>query len=215
MFEERQDGMDKDQREALINRILSEKGKDAFKDLVRLLDDEDDEVRELAAEVIYRLGDEIKPELEKTIRERVRTGKKNDTVLLYLIDIAGDLELQSVTKDLISALSLYDFEESQLIIYEALAKLGAGEEFYPLLRYMLLEGEERFYFGSQVAMVMSYLDIPEVISDFVKAIDSGDFRDEDLEIIKKALGNLIARRPSYKEILITLVGEENFENYVL
>lgn len=215
MIEERQDGMDRDQREALVNRILREKGKDAFKDLVRLLDDDDAEVREIAAEVIYRLGDEIKLELEKAIRERVRIGNKNDTVLLYLIDIAGDLGLRSVTRDLISALSLYDFEESQLIIYEALAKLGAGEEFYPLLRYMLLEGEERFYFGSQVAMAMSYLDIPEVINDFVKAIDSGDFRDEELEIIKKALGNLIARRPSYKEILITLVGEENFENYIL
>ncbi|WP_101494114.1 HEAT repeat domain-containing protein [Fervidobacterium thailandense] len=215
MLDERENGMDRDQREALIQRILTEKGKDAFKDLVRLLDDEDENVRELAAEVIYRLGEEVKPDLEKAIKERIRAGEKNDTVLLYLIDIAGDLELRSVAKDLISALSLYDFEESQLVIYEALAKLGYGEEFYPLLRYMLLEGEERFYFGSQVAMVMSYLDIPEVVSDFVEAIDSGDFRDEDLEIIKKALGNIIARRPSYKEILITLVGEENFENYVL
>lgn len=182
--------------------------------MVRLLEDEDENVRDIATEVLYRLGDKIRDRLEQLVKSKVKNGKKNDTVLLYLIDLVGDIGSQNAVKDLIRAISLYDFEEAQLVIYEALAKLGAGEQFYPLLRYMLLEGEERFMFGGQVAMVMSYLNIPEIVHDFVDAIDSGDFKEEDLEIIKKALSNVINTKPSYKEVLISLVGEENFYGYV-
>ncbi|HPZ17554.1 MAG TPA: hypothetical protein PLL03_03990 [Fervidobacterium sp.] len=201
-------------REELISRIIEEKGGPAFDDMVRLLEDEDENVRDIATEVLYRLGDKIRDRLEQLVKSKVKNGKKNDTVLLYLIDLVGDIGSQNAVKDLIRAISLYDFEEAQLVIYEALAKLGAGEQFYPLLRYMLLEGEERFMFGGQVAMVMSYLNIPEIVHDFVDAIDSGDFKEEDLEIIKKALSNVINTKPSYKEVLISLVGEENFYGYV-
>ncbi|HRD19636.1 MAG TPA: HEAT repeat domain-containing protein [Fervidobacterium sp.] len=201
-------------REELISRIIEEKGGPTFDDMVRLLEDEDENVRDIATEVLYRLGDKIRDRLEQLVKSKVKNGKKNDTVLLYLIDLVGDIGSQNAVKDLIRAISLYDFEEAQLVIYEALAKLGAGEQFYPLLRYMLLEGEERFMFGGQVAMVMSYLNIPEIVHDFVDAIDSGDFKEEDLEIIKKALSNVINTKPSYKEVLISLVGEENFYGYV-
>lgn len=204
------------QREELIRRIIEEKGEAAYDEMIALLEKEDDdpEVREIVTEVLYRLGEKIAPKLEKTIKEKVRSGVKNDVPLLYLIDLAGDLGLRRLIADITKSLELYDFEEAQLVIYEALAKLGAGEQFYPLLRYMLLEGEERFMYGAQVAMVLSYLDIPEIINDLVQAIDSGDFKGEELETIKQALTNMINLHPSYKEILITLVGEDNFENYV-
>jgi HEAT repeat protein len=204
------------EREELIRRIVEEKGENAYDEMISLLEKEDDdpEVREIVTEVLYRLGDRIAPKLEKTIKEKIKSGIKNDVPLLYLIDLAGDLGLRRLVTDITKALELYDLEEAQLVIYEALAKLGAGEQFYPLLRYMLLEGEERFMFGAQVAMVLSYLDIPEIISDLVQAIDSGDFKGEELETIKQALSNMINLHPSYKEILITLVGEDNFEKYV-
>ncbi|WP_448379278.1 hypothetical protein [Fervidobacterium sp.] len=204
------------EREELIRRIVEEKGENAYDEMISLLEKEDDdpEVREIVTEVLYRLGDRIASKLEKTIKEKIRSGIKNDVPLLYLIDLAGDLGLRRLVTDITKALELYDLEEAQLVIYEALAKLGAGEQFYPLLRYMLLEGEERFMFGAQVAMVLSYLDIPEIISDLVQAIDSGDFKGEELETVKQALSNMINLHPSYKEILITLVGEDNFEKYV-
>ncbi|ANE42392.1 hypothetical protein JM64_09355 [Fervidobacterium ngatamarikiense] len=199
-----------------MRRIVEEKGENAYDEIISLLEKEDDdpEVREIVTEVLYRLGDRIASKLEKTIKEKIKSGIKNDVPLLYLIDLAGDLGLRRLVTDITKALELYDLEEAQLVIYEALAKLGAGEQFYPLLRYMLLEGEERFMFGAQVAMVLSYLDIPEIISDLVQAIDSGDFKGEELETIKQALSNMINLHPSYKEILITLVGEDNFEKYV-
>lgn len=203
------------EREELINRILEEKGVNAFDDMVKLLEDEDENVREIAAEVLYRLGDSVKGKLEEILKKSISSGEKNKTSLLYIIDLLGDLNAKSALKDILKAIELYDFEEAQLVIYEALAKLGAGEQFYPLLRYMLLEGEERFMFGAQVAMVMSYLDIPEIVRDFVDAIDSNDFSGEDLEMIKQALTNVINMRPSYKEILIAIVGEDNFEKYII
>lgn len=204
------------EREELIRRIVEEKGENAYDEMISLLEKEDDdpEVREIVTEVLYGLGDRIASKLEKTIKEKIKNGIKNDVPLLYLIDLAGDLGLRRLVTDITKALELYDLEEAQLVIYEALAKLGTGEQFYPLLRYMLLEGEERFMFGAQVAMVLSYLDIPEIISDLVQAIDSGDFKGEELETIKQALSNMINLHPSYKEILITLVGEDNFEKYV-
>lgn len=203
-----------DDREALIKRIVEEKGVDAFDALVKLLDDDEEEVREIASETLHRLGEAVTVKLEKTVRERVRKGERNSTSLLYLIDLVGDLGVKSLAPELREALRLYDLEEFQLVIYEALAKIGACEEFYPLLRYMLLEGEERYFLGSQVAMVLSYLDLPEVVADLVLAIDGGDFKGDDLEILKKALSNVVARHPAYKEILLTLVGEENLERYV-
>ncbi len=208
------DSVERQEREALIQRILDEKGESAYDDMVKLLSNDDAEVREIAVEVLYRLGDKIAPRLEKTIKDMLSRSTKNDISLLYLIDLAGDLGLTKLTSDITRAIELYDFEESQLVIYEALAKLGKGEQFYPLLRYMLLEGEERFVYGVQVAMVLSYLDIPEVVHDLVHAIDSGDFKDEELETIKQALSNMINLRPSYKEILIGIVGEDGFEKYV-
>ncbi|ABS60773.1 HEAT repeat domain-containing protein [Fervidobacterium nodosum] len=203
------------EREELIERIINEKGPDAFDDMLKLLDDEDENVKEIATEVLYRLGDSVRPKIEEYVKKEVLRGEKNNMKLLYLIDLLGDMGAKNSVKDILKALELYDFEEAQIVIYEALAKLGAGEQFYPLLRYMLLEGEERFTLGPQVAIAMSYLDIPEIIHDLVQAIDSSDFSGEDLETIKQALSNVINTRPSYKEILITLVGEENFEKYVL
>lgn len=203
------------EREELIERIINEKGPDAFDDMLKLLDDEDENVKEIATEVLYRLGDSVRPKIEEYVKKEVLRGEKNNMKLLYLIDLLGDMGAKNSVKDILKALELYDFEEAQIVIYEALAKLGVGEQFYPLLRYMLLEGEERFALGPQIAIAMSYLDIPEIIHDLVQAIDSSDFSGEDLETIKQALSNVINTRPSYKEILITLVGEENFEKYVL
>ncbi|MDK2898288.1 MAG: hypothetical protein PWP36_507, partial [Thermotoga sp.] len=44
-------------KEELIERIVSEKGEEAFPKLLELLEDEDPEVKEIVSEVFYRLGD--------------------------------------------------------------------------------------------------------------------------------------------------------------
>ncbi|WP_232617909.1 hypothetical protein [Thermosipho africanus] len=81
------------------------------------------------------------------------------------------------------------------------------------MRYFLLEDADRKKYGAQAAMALSYIEMPEVVKDLVQAIDSGDFSGEDLEIIKKALSNLVTRNSMYYEILKKLVGDKD-EDYL-
>ncbi|MBT1247486.1 MULTISPECIES: hypothetical protein [unclassified Thermosipho (in: thermotogales)] len=196
------------EREELIKRIIDEKGKEAVNDLIKLLDDEDSQVREIASEALFKLQEYSREKLLEEFKRRVLEAKKNDITLLYVIDILADIGEKSIKKDLYNVLSLYSFEEAELIIYEAIAKLGYGDEVYDILKYFLLEDAERKKFGVQAAMALSYVDRPQVVKDLVSAINSGDFDGEDLEIIKKALSNIVMKNSMYYDILKKLVGED-------
>lgn len=201
------------EREELIKRIIEEKGEQAIDDLIKLLEDEDSQVKEIASETLFKLGKASKDPLYREFKKRLHEGSRNDITLLYIIDLLADLGDERIKKDLYNALSLFDFEEAELIIYEALSKLGDGEKVYKILRYFLLEDADRKKYGAQAAMALSYIEMPEVVKDLVQAIDSGDFSGEDLEIIKKALSNLVTRNSMYYEILKKLVGDKD-EDYL-
>ncbi|SHH18773.1 HEAT repeat domain-containing protein [Thermosipho atlanticus] len=194
-------------REELIKRIVEEKGSKAISDLIKLLEDEDAEVREIVSETLFKLGDEAKKALLKEFERRVERRNKNDITLLYIVDLLADFGEKSIVKSLYNILSLYSWEEAELIIYEALSKLGEGEKIYDILRYFLLEDLERKKLGPHAAMALSYIDKPEVIKDLVMAIDSNEFKGEDLEIIKKSLSQIVMKNPMYHEILMKLVGD--------
>ncbi|APT72713.1 hypothetical protein BG95_07555 [Thermosipho sp. 1063] len=196
------------EREELIKRIIDEKGKEAVDDLIKLLDDEDSQVREIASEALFKLQEYSREKLLEEFKSRVLEAKKNDITLLYVIDILADIGEKSIKKDLYSVLSLYSFEEAELVIYEAIAKLGYGDEVYDILKYFLLGDAERKKFGAQAAMALSYVNRPEVVKDLVSAINSGDFDGEDLEIIKKSLSNIVMKNSMYYDILKKLVGED-------
>ncbi|MBO8160488.1 MAG: HEAT repeat domain-containing protein [Thermosipho sp. (in: Bacteria)] len=196
------------ERSELISRIVEEKGSEAIPELIKLLSDEDPEVREIAAEALFKLGDNARIALKKEFDRRVREREKNDITLLYIVDLLADFGERSIVKSLYNILSLYSWEEAELVIYEALAKLGEGDKVYDILRYFLLEDTERKKFGAQAAMALSYIDRPEIIKDLVQAIDSNEFKGEDLEIIKKALSQLVMKNSMYHEILMNLVGNE-------
>jgi len=201
------------ERSELINRIVEEKGSKAIPDLIKLLEDEDPEVREIASEALFKLGDDAKTALLKEFHRRLGERNKNDITLLYIIDLLADFGEKSILNSLYKILSLYSWEEAELIIYEALAKLGEGDKVYEILRYFLLEDEERKKLGVQAAMALSYIDRPEVVKDLVRAIESKDFKGEDLEIIKKALSQVVMKNSMYYEILKNLVGE-NVNDYL-
>ncbi|ABR31209.1 hypothetical protein SU69_06895 [Thermosipho melanesiensis] len=196
------------EREELIKRIIDEKGEKAVDDLIKLLDDEDTQIKEIVSEALFKLGEYSRGKLVKEFKRRLSNGKKNDITLLYIIDLLSDLGEKSIVKDLYSTLSLYSFEEAELIIYEALAKLGEGEKVYDILKYFLIEDAEKKKFGVQAAIALSYIDKPEVVDDLVKAIDSGDYSGEDLDVLKKALSNVVMGNSIYYGILKKLVGED-------
>ncbi|MDK2886269.1 MAG: hypothetical protein PWP54_827 [Thermosipho sp. (in: thermotogales)] len=201
------------ERNELINRIVEEKGANAIPELIKLLEDEDPEVREIASEALFKLGEDAKKALLKEFERRVEERNKNDITLLYIVDLLADFGEKSIVKSLYNILSLYSWEEAELVIYEALAKLGEGDKVYDILRYFLLEDEERKKLGAQAAMALSYIDRPEVVKDLVQAIESNEFKGEDLEIIKKALSQIVMKNSMYYEILMNLVGE-NINNYL-
>ncbi len=190
--------------ENIVEKIIKEKGSKAFKQMVEMLYDESDEVREIAAEVLVRLAHnnpKIKEKLITKVKNVVKHSAKNDIAILYIVDILGEIGATEIVDELYKLIDLYDFEDAQILLYENIIKLGKGEEFYPVLRYYLLEGEERKQYGAQAAIAMSYYKNPEVVLDLLKAIESKDFDGEDLEIIKKALSNIIEMNPGYKELV--------------
>ncbi len=185
-------------REELIKRIIEEKGKEAIPSLIKLLYDDDPNVRELAAEALFRLGDEAKEALYRELVKCWEEGvEEDDITVLYMVDILGDFGEKRAKEIFYSLLSKYTIEEAILVIYEALAKIGEGVKLLNVLEYMMLEDGDRTRFGDLVAMVLSYIDHPRAVEILKEAYHREEFSEEIKEFILRALRNLVDRNPSY------------------
>ena len=185
-----------EEREKIIERILKEKGESAIPTLIKLLYDEDSNVKEMAADALFRLGEPAKEALYEELRRRWREGIEEDDVsILYMVDLLGDFGEKRAKEIFYSLISKYTVEEAILVIYEALAKIGEGEKLLKVLEYMLLEDGDRNRFGDQVAMVLAHVNSPVSVEILIRA-----FRDEDLnaevkEFVLQALRILVGRNP--------------------
>ncbi len=185
-------------REKLIRRIVEEKGKDAIPTLIRLLYDDDPDVKEIAADALYRLGDDAKNALYEELKRRWREGvEEDDITVLYMVDLLGDFGDRRAKEIFYSLLSKYTIEEAVLIIYEALAKIGEGEELLGVLEYMLLEDGDRNRFGDQVAMVLAYIDSRRSVEILVKAFEDEELDMEVKDFVLQSLRILLDRNPSF------------------
>lgn len=194
-----------EEREDLIKRIIEEKGEDAIPVLINLLYDEDPEVKEIVAEALYRMQDSAREALYQELLKRWREGIEEDDVsILYIIDLLGDMGEERIKDILYSLLSKYTVEEAELVIYEALAKLGEGEKILDVLEYMLLEDSYRNSYGDQVAMVLSYIDSPKAVEILKKAYFDEKLSKDVKEFVLRALRNLIDRNPTF----ITRIGKD-------
>ncbi len=186
------------EREKLIRRIIEEKGRKAIPTLIKLLEDEDPEVREIAAESLYRLGDDAREALYKELLKRWEEGvEEDDITVLYIVDILGDMGEKRAKNIFYSLLSKYTREEALLVIYEALAKIGEGEKLLDVLEYMLIEDADRTRYGDLVAMVLSYIDHPRSMEILKKAYFKEEFKGEIRDFILRAMKNLIDRNPTF------------------
>ena len=198
-----------EEREKLIKRIVEEKGEEAIPTLIKLLYDEDPDVKEMVAEALYRLQDKAREALYQELLKRWREGiEEDDITVLYMVDLLGDMGEKRAKEIFYSLLSKYTVEEAQLVIYEALAKIGEGEKFLDLLEYMLTEDSYRDSYGDLVAMVLSYIDHPRSIEILKKAYFDKDLPDEIKEYVLRAMKNLIDRNPTF----ITRVGKDIIED---
>ncbi len=194
-----------EEREKLIKRIVEEKGEEAIPTLIKLLYDEDPDVKEIAAEALYRLQDKAREALYQELLKRWREGiEEDDITVLYMVDLLGDMGEKRAKEIFYSLLSKYTVEEAQLVIYEALAKIGEGEKFLDLLEYMLTEDSYRDSYGDLVAMVLSYIDHPRSIEILKKAYFDKELPDEIKEYVLRAMKNLIDRNPTF----VTRIGKD-------
>ncbi|PLV60289.1 HEAT repeat domain-containing protein [Thermotoga sp. KOL6] len=193
-------------KEELVERIVKEKGEEAFPKLLKLLEDDDPEVKEIVSEVFYRLGDKAREFLFEEIRKRREKGfEKNNITNLYIIDILGDLGENRMKKILYELMEKYDSEEALLVIYEALAKIGEGEVFLPELEYLMFEDSYRKEICEQVAMVLAHIPNERSLKILLKALKSEEFSEEQKEFFRRAIEMILFKNPSLHKFL----GEED------
>lgn len=197
-------------REKIIQRIVNEKGESAIPILIELLEDENSEVREMAAQALQSLGDTVTVHLIGYLRKKLDTEKPfNDVSLLYAADILGELRCRESIPLLYQLLEHYDSEAYQLIIYEALAKLGEGEKFLELLNYFLKEDAFKEELRDQVLMTLAYTKSEKALKILIDEWGSTDDRDsETKDLVLNAIKVLLSECP---ELMYVLSKDKNGE----
>ncbi|MGB9789361.1 HEAT repeat domain-containing protein [Thermotoga caldifontis] len=197
-----------DDVEKLVERIMTEKGVEAIPNLINLLTDEDEKVREIVLQIIYRFGDSARPILLQKYREHLKAGQQNDVVLLYLVDILSDLGEASIKKDLMNLLCRYDDETAQLVIYEAMCKLGDGERILDVLSYYLLEDEYREELATQVIMALSHVPTFRTVEVLAKAYEDERFTEDIRKDIVQAIAMVTMKDPGLWEHFEKVASED-------
>ncbi|HOJ87734.1 MAG TPA: HEAT repeat domain-containing protein [Pseudothermotoga sp.] len=200
--------MDLEQYKTLIDRIVSERGVQAIPKLLELLTDESEEVREIALQTIQRFGDQAKPILMSKFKQKMHEQTKNDVLTLYLVDILSDFQEKGIKNDLYKLLSRYDQESAQLVIYEALAKLGEGEKIIDILSYFLLEDEYRNELAEQVIMALAHIHNHKAIDILVKAYYDEQLHPQAKPFIVEAISMITMNDQQLWEYLQQIAGEK-------
>ena len=198
MTQEKNSNLD---REKIIKRIVEERGEDAIPTLIDLLEDESNEVRERAAQARQNLGDVVTDYLMKYLRSKLdEEDPFNDVSLLYVADILGELRHKESIPLLYQLLEHYDEEPYQLIIYEALAKLGEGEKFIELLIYLLKEDAFKDELKDQVLMTLAYTKNEKALKVLIDEwYNKNNF--ENKSLVLNAIKVLLTERPELIKIL--------------
>jgi HEAT repeat protein len=142
-------------REDLIQRVLQEKGIDAIPNLIRLLDEQDSETRELAVDVLSVMGGESKEYLLEEFKKRFERNREDDVTLLYLTELLADLECQEIVPYMERMINNYTDERAFPIIIENLLKLTKDEKYLDILLTFMDDGSEM-----EEIVLMSITNIP-------------------------------------------------------
>lgn len=128
-------------REELLKKIVEEKGIQAIPNLIKLLDDEDTEVSELARDALSIMAPEGKDYLLNEFKKRFDLNLQDDTVLLYLAELLSELGCQEIEENLKMMFNKFSDERAFPLIIEHLLKLTKDEQYLDILE-TYLDGEE-------------------------------------------------------------------------
>ncbi|HOO73716.1 MAG TPA: hypothetical protein PLS66_00350 [Tepiditoga sp.] len=129
-------------RENVIQKITEEKGIESIPVLLDLLEKEDEETKNLIFEVLSYMGNESVPILMEEFKKRFETSEKDDVVLLYLMEMLGEMEIMEIVPYLERMLNRYTDERAFPIIIEHLWKLTGDLKYLSILETFLDEDEE-------------------------------------------------------------------------
>jgi len=196
----------------IIDRIVKEKGVEAIPSLIGTLEknEEDSDLMTLVGNAVIALGEESAPFLRSHLKEEARAFETNPpvykekafrTTLLLVIDLLGEFGNRDDILLLEKFIPLYNKEKAQLIIYEAVSKLGGGEKYIDLLELYAFEDDFKEEMIGQVIMTLAFIDSPRALFDIVKITKFDWLPATEKEIAYKALKDQLRRNPGYYELL--------------
>jgi hypothetical protein len=199
-------------RSSLIDRIIEEKGDSAIPDMlaimVRFADDP--EVCEMVMEYLLKMGRKTLGPIRFMLNEfsLSQTWKDPDSEeiiegderlrklpMFYLSEILGELGEPRDVPLLYKLLGLLNEEAEQLFLYEALARLGAGEELIDLLGFFVQEDENRAKLLDHAVMILSYIDHERSFRLLADALFHEWLEQNHRELVIRAIRNFLQLFP--------------------
>jgi len=190
-------------RDEVIRKIVDEKGEEAIPVLLDLLEKEDDEVANICLDALCDMGSSGIDALFKKLKEIVSEGRQNDITALYIVDRLSDIGETRIVPLIYSMLKLYDSEEAQVILYEALAKLGEGDKVVDLLS-MLLKEAVSTDFRDQIIMALSYTGSMKALKALVELYNDDKIDKATKAFLLEALQMMLVNRPEFIEVVKNL-----------
>jgi len=187
------------EREELINRIVEEKGVEAAPVLLSLLVSEDSETAQICFDALIQMGKDVVPFLI----EKMRSEDIDPVSRLYLADLAGEIgDIRAVTH-LYELLSKYSDERSQIVLYEALARLGEGEKVVDVLALMLEENYDA-ELQDQLIMALSNTDSSVAVKALARFYGNKLADKSTKAFALEGIHSILARRHELKNYLLSL-----------
>ncbi|AKI98056.1 HEAT repeat domain-containing protein [Kosmotoga pacifica] len=198
-------------RNELIRKIVDEKGVEAIPVLMELLRKEDDETAQICLDALAQIGEEGRKALINELKHIEKEQVRNDITVLYIVDKLGEIRETRAVPTLYSLLQLYDNEDAQVVIYEALAKLGEGERIVDVLT-LLLEEAQTLEFIDQLIMALSHTKSIKGLKALVKLYSKAGLDKGTKAFVLEGIQIMLMDRPEFKDILGTLQkGDEILE----
>lgn len=203
-------------QKSIIDRIVYEKGSQAIPRLIEVLRTTDDvEALSIVKDTLIRFGIESKRYLQEFLREYREIEEDTPKLeaqyrpilpvagLLTAIETLGEIGNTKDIPFLYSLLQLFEEEKLQLFIFEAISRLGGGEELLPLLEYLLFEDEDRLELRSHLIMIFSCIHCFRALQIMARLYALTGLDAEAKELVELAVMNLLKGDPDWMEKIRT------------
>lgn len=187
------------EREELINRIVEEKGVEAVPVLLGLLVSEDGETAQICFDALLQMGKDVVP----LLIEKIGSEEIDPVSRLYLVDLAGEIVDRRAVPHLYKILNEYDDEKSQIVIYEALARLGEGEKVVDVLALMLEENNDA-ELQDQLIMALSNTDSSVAVKALAGLYGNKMADKSTKSFALEGIHSILAKRHELKNYLLSL-----------